>query len=188
MRHKIERFAKQEIGDRFPLNFEEAKRIYDLAKTLADDFDDDVLHAAAMLHAVIQGEQDFEKKAALYASDFLHSIGFPDEKIKKVVDCIENQMTKGRPKSIEAKMLHDAICLDFMGATGIAKLSGMTLYQWWGKTSLKDILELWEDFVADACYKSLYLKKSKKIGAWKRKFVKLAVKQLKAELMLGEVR
>ena len=152
------------------------------------NYDDEILHAACFLHCLAQGNHEYEIESAQEAVDHLHSLGFSSGKTMNVYEAILTHRPKGHPKSIEAKLLHDAVALDYMGATGIASLSGMTLPEWWGKDSLKNVIELWEGFMTNDCYKALYLPKSKKIGRWKKTFVKIAVKQLKAELMLGDVK
>lgn len=187
MRQKIERYSGQELDGMFPSGMEHAARVYRLARTLEKRYDDDILHAACFLHNIVQGEEDFEAKSAQKAADFLHSIGFSGKKTVAVYDAIMAHRPSGNPQSAEAKMLHDAVCLDFMGATGIARMSGMTLPEWWGKETLKDMLLLWENFMCDICLNSLCLPKSRKIGEWKAKFAGMAIKQLRAELMLGDV-
>ncbi len=182
MREEIENFAKEELKGKLPAGFDHFKRTYKLAKKLNDEFDDEILHAATFLHDIGQGEDPHQKKSAEIASEFLNRIKFPENKIDLVWDAIINHVPTGNPISVEAKMLHDADLLDFLGATGIARLSGMTAEDWWEKDSLSGVLDIWENFCLGLCAENLILDRSKEFSKNKIELTKAAIKQLKKEI------
>lgn len=97
-----------------------AERDYLLAKELAAKsglkVDDDVLFGSAFLHDVGICHQ------------ILEPAGFPMEKIDAVREAIgtHSYYETDEPKSNEAKVLHDADSLDFLGAIGVARILSIT--------------------------------------------------------------
>ena len=115
-----------------------AERDYLLAKDLAKHsdlkVDDDVLFAAAFLHDM-GGFEPFKKdgvdhadRSAEVCSLILEPTDFPKEKIGAVKKAIETHSyyTSKEPMTDEAKVLHDADCLDFLGAIGVARILSIT--------------------------------------------------------------
>ncbi len=181
-RKEIENYAEEKLSNNLPAGLDHFKRVYAVAKTLAEDYDDEVLHAAAFLHDIIQDEPH-QKLSAEHAVKWLREHNFPEEKLAKVKETIENHTPNGKPQCIEAKMLHDADILDFLGATGIARISGLTAQDWFECKTLKELLEkVWLGFLLNTCSTHLTLAKSKKLAKPKIDFLKQAIKHLKDEL------
>lgn len=116
-------------------------RVYNLSLKLAKDknADLDVLKAAALLHDIARaredkGEGDHALLGAEMAIPLLQKIGFSEDKIQKVQECIASHRYRGEqePKSIEAKILFDADKLDSLGAIGIARA-----FAWVGRNNAK---------------------------------------------------
>ena len=110
-----------------------AERVMRLALKIAENeneaVDVEVLKAAALLHDVArfledEGKvEDHAEEGARIAKEILERVGFPPEKIGKVVYCIRvHRFRKGvTPRTNEAKILQDADRLDMLGAIGIAR-------------------------------------------------------------------
>lgn len=98
-------------------------RVYETAKMLSDAYDDEVLYASCLLHD-INMDKPHPKMAAEEAKKFLVSIGFPQEKLGRVLHAISEHGFYGNPDSKEAFMLFDADQLDSMGVTGFIQYSG----------------------------------------------------------------
>ncbi len=109
-------------------------RVYDTALKIAkheNKVDLDVLKAAVLLHDIGEykemsdssGETDHAIESAKMAEPILRKLGFTEEKVKHIQDCIisHRYKTKNKPKSIESKILFDADKLDSVGAIGIAR-------------------------------------------------------------------
>lgn len=115
-------------------NMEHTMRVYNVCLELAKDVhgvDLEVIKYAALLHD-IGGKKEIEDKSgktdhALIGAEMvrpiLREIGFNEEKIKHIQDCIVSHRykTENNPKTIEAKILFDADKLDAIGAIGIAR-------------------------------------------------------------------
>lgn len=115
-----------------------AERDYLLAKDLAANsdlrVDDDVLFAAAFLHDM-GGFDPFKKDGVDHADRsaetchlVLEATDFPKEKIEDVRKAISTHSyyTDKEPMTAEAKVIHDADCLDFLGAIGVARILSIT--------------------------------------------------------------
>ena len=105
--------------------------------------DEMVLNAALMLHNVgvkrhLEFHQNLMHSNLNLSKSFLKNNFFPMEKIDLVLHCIQEAHLRGKPKSIEAKLLHDAVLLDEIGTIGIVKDSFVLLKQ---KNSAKQLLE-----------------------------------------------
>jgi len=107
-------------------------RDYRLARELANadrvSLDDDVLFAAAYLHdmaAFAPWEKpgaDHADVAAGIVDTVLRDTGFPMEKIDAVRGAIRTHMYDRDPLGPEARYLHDADALDWLGAIGVARI------------------------------------------------------------------
>jgi uncharacterized protein len=110
-------------------------RLYHLAKSLAEgqNYDDDVLYAAAWMHdlGVFHGHRP-EDPAALAAWDhvayamtevppLLRQFGFPEEKIPRAIEAIRTHLPSSHPTTIEGTLLRDADLLEQLGAVGILR-------------------------------------------------------------------
>jgi len=108
------------------------ERVYNLAIRIAkeENADLDVVTAATLLHDIARAMEDEGKIAdhategAKMARKILEEVGFPKEKIAKVIHCIEvHRFRKGlEAESLEAKILQDADRLDIIGAIGMARV------------------------------------------------------------------
>ena len=108
-------------------------RVYGLCLSLAknEDVDLDVLKAAALLHDIARVKEDNDSSGntdhavlgAEMAGPILKRLGFNDEKIKHIQDCIVSHRyrTGNRPETKEAQILFDADKLDTAGAIGVAR-------------------------------------------------------------------
>lgn len=181
MKEEIEKFAAKKLGREVAAGIDHFRRVYEIAKKLGLKYDDEILHAACFLHDVSE-EEPHQEDAAKITGEFLPSINFPKEKISKVKEAILEHVSSGNPKSNEAILLHDADLLDFLGATGIVRLS-IGAWDWMEKYSLKEFLEVFKKFRKIA-YENLVLEKSKKIAGKKIKFMDEAIKELGEELDL----
>ncbi len=86
----------------------------------------EVLEIASLLHDIARNTNDecHAVKSAEIARTLLEAIGYPKDKIEKVVEAIEaHSFSSGKaPRSLEAKILSDADKLDALGAIGIARV------------------------------------------------------------------
>ena len=107
-------------------------RDYRLAKAMAAAdrvaVDDDVLFAAAMLHDMAgfapweQKGRDHSDVAAEAVVPLLTQWGFPTAKIPAVQGAIRTHMYYRDPESAEARYIHDADALDWLGAIGVVRI------------------------------------------------------------------
>jgi hypothetical protein len=112
--------------------FSHSQRDYALARSLAAadhvTLDDDVLFAAAYLHDMAAFDTWAEAKrehgdvAAEKIDSVLAGTDFPAAKLDAVRAAIRTHMFNYDPVGPEARYLHDADALDWLGAIGIARL------------------------------------------------------------------
>lgn len=120
-------------------------RVYNLALTIAKtekNVDMDVLQAGVLLHDIggakeskdQSGQTDHAVIGAEMAKPILEKFGMSSDKIKHVQECIlsHRYRTNNKPKTIEAKIVHDADKLETAGAIGIARA-----FSWIGKHRAK---------------------------------------------------
>jgi uncharacterized protein len=133
-RDKVTQFAAQNL--KHPAwGFSHSQRDYALAKSLAGadhvGLDDDVLFAAAYLHdmaafkAFAEDKKDHSDTAAAKIDLVLEGTDFPKAKLDAVREAIRNHMFYRDPVGPEARYLHDADALDWLGAIGVARLVAM---------------------------------------------------------------
>ncbi len=115
--------------------FSHQPRLYRLACRLAADqeFDDDVLFAAAWLHDLgvfighrpenpaLLAKWDNLAYACAQAPELLAKFGFPPPKISQVIEVISSHLPGSQPRSFEAELLRDADILEQLGAVGILR-------------------------------------------------------------------
>jgi uncharacterized protein len=112
--------------------FEHSERDYLLARELAAEdhlvVDDDVLFATAILHDIdgfpVFGHSTLPhgEGSAREAEPILRAAGFPMEKFQAVSDAMATHIfTRVSGPSPEARVIHDADALDFIGAIGVAR-------------------------------------------------------------------
>ncbi len=130
-RDKVTEFAARNF--KHPAwGFSHSQRDYALAKRLADadhvSLDDDVLFAAAYLHDMAafdswaEAKQEHGDTAAAKIDLVLAGTDFPQAKLDAVREAIRAHMYYRDAKSPEARYLHDADALDWLGAIGVARL------------------------------------------------------------------
>ncbi len=185
MRNGIEFFAKEKLGREVAAGIDHFKRVYRISKKLAKlenmCCDDEVLHAACFLHDLFDESGDQHNIAAgRIAEEFLRSIGFPNEKIVKAKEAIKEHVPSGNPNSKEAILLHDADLIDFLGATGIVRLS-IGAWNWMSKSSLEEFIGVFKKYRKD-CSENLILNSSKQLAKNKIIFMDSAIKEIKKEL------
>jgi len=180
---RIEQFSKQLTERKPAAGYDHFQRVFKTAikilKTEGLDFDPQVVHAASYLHDIGEGE-DHQVKSARQAIKFLSKISFPSDKLERVRRAILEHIPDGKPESNEAIALHDADLLDFLGATGVTRLSYSTT-GWFGKAKLEDTLGILMEYRKIAS-ENLILNTSKKLAREKVRFMNLAIKTLESEL------
>ena len=130
-RAKVTEFAAQNL--KHPAwGFSHSQRDYALAKSMAAadhvTLDDDVLFAAAYLHdmgafkAFAEDKQEHGDVAAAKIDLVLGETDFPKAKLDAVRAAIRTHMYNYDPVGPEARYLHDADALDWLGAVGVARL------------------------------------------------------------------
>lgn len=119
-------------------------RVYNLSKRLGkgQKIDWEVLGTAAILHDIAgvkemndpSGKTDHALVGAKMAEPILKKLGYSENKIKHIQNCIISHRfkTDNKPKTLEAKILFDADKLDAIGAIGIARA-----FAWVGKNNAK---------------------------------------------------
>ncbi|MDP9065972.1 MAG: HD domain-containing protein, partial [Pseudomonadota bacterium] len=90
--------------------------------------DDDVLFAVAFLHDIAafppweNDKLDHSDVGADVVESILRNTGFPTAKIDAVREAIRTHMYYRDPQSPEARYIHDADALDWLGAIGAARV------------------------------------------------------------------
>lgn len=115
-------------------NLDHVFRVYNLCLLLArfeKDVDLEVLIPSALLHDIARVEESEDKTGEIdhavlgseIAEDILRTLGYEEEKIKKIKHCIiaHRFRTGNKPNTIESKILFDSDKLDAIGASGIAR-------------------------------------------------------------------
>lgn len=189
MRNKIEKFAEKQLEGEVAAGVDHFRRVYAICKKLAKleniKYDDEILHAACFMHDLFDDSGDEHNVAAVRIADkYLKKIDFPKDKIKGVKEAIREHLMTGKPESVEAILLHDADLIDFLGATGIVRLS-IGAWDWEEKMSLKEFISVFENF-RKGCHDNLILGKSKEMVKDKIKFMDKAIRELKKELKTYE--
>jgi len=130
-RYAIELYAKAQMAKLGLHGWPHVKRVQRLSMQLLKSIkkaDSDVVEAAALLHDVgkyIEKNNngvDHGKVSAEMAEKFLNSVKFDAKKTTEVCHAIRVHTHGEEPRSIEAKILHDADFLDKTGAVGVATL------------------------------------------------------------------
>ncbi len=143
MQNKIEvikEIVKKELSQCPAHNFDHVMRVYNLAVRIAksENVDLEVIEAAAILHDIggeremndSSGNTDHAVESAKMAEPILKELGYKEEKIKHIQDCILSHRYRNNrePKTKEAEIIFDADKLETLGAIGIARA-----FAWVGK-------------------------------------------------------
>jgi len=148
-RDKVTQFAAENFKQP-AWGFSHSQRDYDLAKSLAAadhvTLDDDVIFAAAYLHDLGAFDKWAEEKkehgavAAEKLELVLGGTDFPKAKLEAVREACRGHMFGQDAKSPEARYLHDADALDWLGAIGVARLIALVDPKG-GKPTAPDIIK-----------------------------------------------
>ena len=133
-RAKVTQFARGNF--KHPAwGFSHSERDYNLARAMAAadhvTLDDDVLFAAAYLHDMAAfdpwagDKREHGDVAAEKIDIVLADTDFPKAKLDAVRAAIRTHMYNFTPVAAEARYLHDADALDWLGAIGVARLLEM---------------------------------------------------------------
>ena len=128
----IEGYSKEQMDKLGLYGWPHVQRVLRLCLKIAEleggRVDLEVLKVAALLHDIAKHVQRINPSinhgaaGAEMAEAFLEKCGFPKSKIKAVCHAIRAHTRVEEPKSVEAKILHDADFLDKLGAVGIATI------------------------------------------------------------------
>jgi len=132
---QIKQFAKKYLEQEkcSAHNMDHVMRVYVNALKLAEneDVDLEVIKIAVLLHDIggikerndLTGNTCHAVESAKLAEPFLKELGYPQDKIDHIKDCIisHRYRTQNKPKSLEAKIVFDADKLDAAGAIGLAR-------------------------------------------------------------------
>ncbi|NTU67063.1 MAG: HD domain-containing protein [Candidatus Moranbacteria bacterium] len=123
-------------------NIDHVMRVYNICLHLAqgEKIDREVLQTATLLHDIggareledKSGKTDHAVESSKMAEPILRELGFSEDKIDHIKDCIISHRYKNNhePKTLEAKLLFDADKLDALGAIGVARS-----FVWVGKNN-----------------------------------------------------
>lgn len=89
-------------------------------------FNEEILELSVMLHNIgakqwLQFNQDLAQTSLAMAKIFLRKINFSLKEIPLIEHCIQEIGLNGKPKTTEARILHDSVMLDEIGAIGVLK-------------------------------------------------------------------
>ncbi|MCK9379165.1 MAG: HD domain-containing protein [Candidatus Moranbacteria bacterium] len=130
---KIKEIVKKELAFCSAHNFEHVMRVYNMAVRLAEneDVDIEVVKMASLLHDIggareindPSGKTDHALESAKMAKPILEELGYSEDKIKHILDCIisHRYRTENKPKTKEAQIVFDADKLETVGAIGVAR-------------------------------------------------------------------
>jgi uncharacterized protein len=179
-RTEIENYVYDKLKDDLFAGYDHAIRVLNFAKEIGKDkeYDDSILYVSCMFHAIVKSEIDYEIKSAEEAEKFLNEINFIPDKIPDVVHAIKAHNRKILPETIEAKLLHDANLMDYLGVVGMCRVS-MASKEWFGATEMSQIAEYLAQFQNKA--KDFFLTESTKLASDKLMMMNLIIKQLKRE-------
>jgi len=115
-------------------DWEHTERVHNLCVHIGEreKADMEIVRLVAFLHDIGREDQDrlngkvcHAERGAALARELLRRHGMEEDKIDRIVHCIETHRFRNRkgktPKSKEAKVLFDADKLDAIGATGIGR-------------------------------------------------------------------
>ena len=182
MRKLIQQYAKDLTAGRLASGFDHSFRVYHLARKIGEgmEYDDEVLHAACLLHDV-EMSVGHPKSSAEKAEAILHETGFTADKIPLVTDAILNHMPDGHPTTVEGKLLWDANLLDSLGAVGFARLA-VGAFIWYHYKSMQEIQTYVKRELSFT--ERLHFERSKEIAKDRIAFTKAAVEQFEKDLQL----
>ena len=137
---KLMQAVEKEFTSDSAHDMEHVMRVYNIALRIAEgeDADMEVVRAAALLHDMAvdreskdqTGKTDHALESAKMAYPMLKELGYPEDKIRHIQECIisHRYRSENKPKSKEAQIIFDADKLETVGAIGIARA-----FAWVGK-------------------------------------------------------
>jgi uncharacterized protein len=176
---EIESYVKKQTFSDPICGFDHCKRVYEAAKKLGRNYDDEVLHAACFLHDIKALAKDHHLRSADTA-EALTKDKLPLHKVLEVREAIKNHGIEGKPKSPEAILLHDADLLDYLGAVGTVRLL-MAAKEWYGKQGIYESIKLIKN-LKDRISKALILNQSKSRAADLLNTMDIFIAELEEEL------
>ena len=127
---KLEKYVKKNFYGNLHHGWPHMNRVRKYAKYIAEKEGADVfiVESAALLHDIAKIKygsktKNHAKKGAEMAGKILAKLGLDKETVEKVCGCIKthSRRERGRPKTIEQKVLYDADGLELIGAVGILR-------------------------------------------------------------------
>jgi len=201
-RYVIELYAKEQMAKLGLHGWPHVKRVQRLCMQLSKNMkevDSEVVEVAALLHDVGKYVEkgnnavDHGAISAGMAEEFLNSVKFDDEKVAAVCHAIRVHTHGEEPRSVEAKLLHDADFLDKMGAVGVATLFIKACLT---NTTIEEAAEFWRHPSRDS-YVGLhalwlqkphyYTRAAGNLAKKRNKIVYAFFKQLEGEISLADV-
>lgn len=179
MRSIIEQYSKDLTYGRLAYAYDHFSRVYFYAKKIGENYDDEVLHAACFLYKIILGKNSKEDSAER-AVAILAEAGYNIKKIFKVKEAIMGCEICDKPQLYEAKLLHDAIIIDTLGAIGFSRLSVSSFF-WQKAQKMKTVYNTIKDYV-EKVEENICLESSKTIIKERLDFTKEILKQMEQEL------
>lgn len=156
---------------------------YRIAKSYPEA-DIEILKIAVLLHDINQPfehKEEHVKLSVKTAEKILKEVGYPPNKIKKVLIVISEHSTedvnKKKPTSMEAKILFDADKIDGLGASGIARV--FSLFGQMGKGPLEAIA--WYRKKINITLSNMQTREGRKIFTEKLKYVEEFLNKIEEE-------
>lgn len=127
------RFARERMAGLKPSHgWDHVQRVAELAQRigLAEGADAFIVRCAAILHDIARGSEDNPGGGPCHAElgsrtayEFLTASGLDVERAERIAHCILTHRFRGgrEPKTLEARVVHDADKLDSIGAVGIGR-------------------------------------------------------------------
>ncbi len=202
-RNATERYAKDQMAKLGLHGWPHVKRVQRLCVRLSKDVkgvDSDVVEVAALLHDVgkhVEKEDnavDHGRISAKLAREFLSPMEFGEEKVNAVCHAIRVHTHGEEPRSVEAKILHDADFLDKMGAVGVATVFIKACLT---NTTIEETAEFWRNPGRDSYVglHALWLQKphfysrtARNLAKRRNRIVHSFFKQLESEILLADAR
>lgn len=184
---RVRRYAERLLKEERVSGLDHCLRVMRWCERLAEgrDVDLEVLRLAALLHDVSipkSGRSRHYEVSAKMARDFLSELGYVEEKVEAVAQCIRTHSRYGgpEPQTPEAEILYDADFLDYLGAIGLLRgilraLEG----EYSGDVSeASDVLEA----ILKKYRRPLYTEKGRMIAEGRLRYLESFQERLKAEL------
>lgn len=204
---RVEEYAKSQMDKLGLHGWPHVKRVEHLCGAISkleagnSHVDLDALRAAALLHDVAKyrekkgDTEDHGEVGAVMAQDFLKTVGFEEDEIRRICHAIRFHTHREEPAFVEARILHDADFLDKLGAVGIATLFIKACLT---DKTIEEVSEIYATETSHPSYAGLHvrwLKKqdfytttAKKIAERRNKVVSEFFSALRSELDLDDFR